>query len=473
MVSATNILTYRFPIIITSLLTSFIWGDNGFATAQAEYPNPFAPSAGIGTSIQPAGPSSFQNPVALGAGNLTPGSEAAYPNPFAPVAPPNPTDSTSQGTTGCPPSVDNNIAVCPTSHNNVYFTSDGTFFKIQCSHHRKATAIQITTAQSFQECIDKCGQETVCNGINYIPTNSRCTLLSTGASADSEAVTDEHNAYKVDPPTQHAKDENLVVCSTSCPSANGLSYSSIFGETFRITCGKRHGTEYLKIDKQGTLKDCMDSCASYIPCHSVDYHERSRTCYYSNHHGEPTIVTPGFSSAYSLGCSSSCCSNNTSGCRGCSGCNTCSPCVPPKPLGPPMPDLSCGNQGLQYAIYRNTKADGSTNIFTGADYPTFFAEKFKTDPLEFSGKTSSMGFSSSTSIYGNSHFQLPLRRQHLPPLGRPSSLFGIYTSKCKHYTAVRFSWSDTSHVYCNVRGREVLPYEGTMGKRRWTRRIFI
>jgi hypothetical protein len=146
----------------------------------------------------------------------------------------------------------------------------------------------------------------------------------------------------------------------------------------------------------------MDSCASYIPCHSVDYHGRSRTCYYSNHHGEPTIVTPGFSSAYSLGCTSSCCGNAASSSRGCSGCNSCSPpCVPPKPLGPPMPDLSCGNQGLQYAIYSNTKSDGSTNLFTGAGYPTFNTEKFKTDPLQYSGTTPSMGFGSSTPIYGN------------------------------------------------------------------------
>ncbi|KAG9233630.1 GLEYA domain-containing protein, partial [Amylocarpus encephaloides] len=295
-----------------------------------------------------------------------------------------------------------NVAVCPTSDNNVYFTTDGTFFKIQCAHHHGTTTIQVTTAKSFQECIDKCSQETACNSVNYVPASSLCSLLSsTGAATVSEASPAQNYAYKVDPPTRPAKDENLVVCSTSCPSANGQSYSSVFGETFRINCGKRHGTEYLKIDRQATLKDCMDSCASYIPCHSVDYQDRTRTCYYSNHHGEPTIITPGFSSAYSLGCTSSCCGNTNSSCRGCSGCNTCSPCIPPKPLGPPMPDLSCGNQGVQYAIYGNTKADGSTNLFTGSGYPTFDPQKFKTDPLQYSGTTLSMGFGSSTPIYGN------------------------------------------------------------------------
>lgn len=107
----------------------------------------------------------------------------------------------------------------------------------------------------------------------------------------------------------------------------------------------------------------MDSCASHIPCHSVDYHDLSQTCYYSNHQGEPTIVTPGFSSAYSLGCTSSCCRTVESSSQGCNGRTSCSPpCIPPKSLGPLKPDLSCGNQGLQYAIYSNTRPEVSNNL---------------------------------------------------------------------------------------------------------------
>lgn len=65
-----------------------------------------------------------------------------------------------------------------------------------------------------------------------------------------------------------------------------------------------------------------------------------------------------------------------------------------------MPDLSCGNQGLQYAIYGNNP-DGSINTFTAAGYPTFVAEIFKTAPLQYSGTTTSIGLSASSPIYGN------------------------------------------------------------------------
>lgn len=211
-------ITHSFKSCFLLLLTSFIWVNTGSANAQSAYPNPFAPSAGIGTtSIPQAGPSN-------------------YPNPFAPVAPPVadvPADSAGSaaggttnypnpfgtGTTDCPPLANTNVAVCPTRDNNVYFTTDGTFFKIQCAHRRGTTTIQITTAQSFQQCIDKCGQESTCNSVNYVPASSQCSLLSsTGAATVSEASANQHYAYKVDPPTQLSRDENLVVCSTSCPS---------------------------------------------------------------------------------------------------------------------------------------------------------------------------------------------------------------------------------------------------------------
>ncbi|OBT66381.1 hypothetical protein VE03_04886 [Pseudogymnoascus sp. 23342-1-I1] len=409
------------------VLTSFIWVDGGFA--QSEYPNPFAPAPSVPPAAAqseypnpfapvPAAPpgaaqSEYPNPFAPApatppaasapaAGPAT-GEMPAYPNPFAPIAPIAPIAPVAPVNPGCPTLAETNVAVCPTSNNGVYHTQDGTFFKIQCGYHHGTTAIQITTAPSLQKCIDKCSQENTCNSVNYVPTSLSCTLLSsTGAATVSEASAGQDYAYKIDPPTQPASDEMLVACSTTCPSANGQSYSSRFGETFRMSCGKRHGTAYLKTDKQATLKDCIDDCASYIPCHSVDYHDRSRTCYYSNHHGEPTIPTPGFSSAYSLGCTSSCCQNVSSRSQSCNTNTSCSaPCIPPKPLGPPQPDLSCGNQGLQYGIYSNTRPDGSNNLALGAGYPTFDPARFKTERLQYSGTTPSIGFGSSTPIYGN------------------------------------------------------------------------
>lgn len=200
----------------------------------------------------------------------------------------------------------------------------------------------------------------------------------------------------VQPPAQQVRKHLTVDCTARANNhlGNGQSYASAFGETFRLNCGKRHGTTNLKSDKQKSLQDCMDSCASFIPCHSVDYHQMSQTCYYSNHHGEPIVATPGFSSAYSLGCTGAC-SGNTSCC--CS----CSTGTPPKPPGPPTADLSCGNQGFQYAIYPNKKADGTLNFNDSPFYGSFEAEVFKTAALQYSGKTTSVGISDCSIIYGN------------------------------------------------------------------------
>jgi hypothetical protein len=180
------------------VLTSFIWVNSG--SAQSTYPNPFAPA-----------PPAASAPAAGSAAGGTGG----YPNPFAPVP------------SGCPVLTDTNVAVCPTSDNSVYYTPDGTFFKIQCAHHHGTATVQITTASSFQICIDKCSQENACNSVNYVPTSLGCTLLSsTGAATVSEASAGQNYAYKVNPPTQSAKDENLVACSTSCPSGKCVNGST-------------------------------------------------------------------------------------------------------------------------------------------------------------------------------------------------------------------------------------------------------
>ena len=79
-----------------------------------------------------------------------------------------------------------------------------------------------------------------------------------------------------------------------------------------MDCSKRHGTKYLYTDTQATFKDCLDACSKLVPCHSVDYQWRTRTCYYSNHQGEPTIEATGFHSAHSMGCAGAC---KQGGCR--------------------------------------------------------------------------------------------------------------------------------------------------------------
>jgi hypothetical protein len=105
-------------------------------------------------------------------------------------------------------------------------------------------------------------------------------------------------------------------------------------QSFQMNCGLRHGTKYLYVDSQPTLKgtpnycirslsmptnkipDCMDACGALLPCHSVDYERRTQTCYYSNHHGAPQIVASGFDSARTMGCAAACGECCTRGCGG-------------------------------------------------------------------------------------------------------------------------------------------------------------
>ena len=162
-----------------------------------------------------------------------------------------------------------------------------------------------------------------------------------------------------------------------------------------MDCGRRHGTKYLKTDKQATFKDCIDACGALVACHSVDYNQTSGACSYGNRFGQPTIKAAEFSSAYSLGCNAAC-----GRCGGSSG-TVPAPAPPTKPSD--KPDLSCENQGFQYAIYPNNKIDGTKNTFVPPDYPSFDPTIFKKAhteniniPIEVIGQTKQVGFSQST-----------------------------------------------------------------------------
>lgn len=82
-----------------------------------------------------------------------------------------------------------------------------------------------------------------------------------------------------------------------------------------MTCNKRHGTTYLKIDRQPSFEACMISCAAMPACHSAEYEPRTNKCYYSNNHNQPAIDAPAFVSAHSLGCAGAC-SSCKKGCEG-------------------------------------------------------------------------------------------------------------------------------------------------------------
>lgn len=73
-----------------------------------------------------------------------------------------------------------------------------------------------------------------------------------------------------------------------------------------MECGKRHGTIPFHQEHQDTYRDCIDACANVPKCSSVDYSNRTLTCYYGTHSGGPPVDAPGYYSAYSLGCAGAC-----------------------------------------------------------------------------------------------------------------------------------------------------------------------
>lgn len=73
-----------------------------------------------------------------------------------------------------------------------------------------------------------------------------------------------------------------------------------------MTCKKRHGTTYLKIDRRPSLEACMTACATVPACDSVDYEPRTKKCFFSNDNNAAAISADAFVSAHSLGCAGAC-----------------------------------------------------------------------------------------------------------------------------------------------------------------------
>jgi hypothetical protein len=73
-----------------------------------------------------------------------------------------------------------------------------------------------------------------------------------------------------------------------------------------MSCGMRHGTPYLNVEKVSTLEDCMDHCAASPSCSSVDFDQNKQVCYLSNNDSPPTLEASRFASAHSVGCSGAC-----------------------------------------------------------------------------------------------------------------------------------------------------------------------
>ncbi|KAH8700409.1 hypothetical protein BGW36DRAFT_357069 [Talaromyces proteolyticus] len=258
-------------------------------TGQPTGGQPVFPQPGTG---QPTGGQSlFPQP---GTGQPT-GGQPVFPQPGAgqPVTP-QPADP--QYTS---------LPTCPDGHDLIYPAPDGAFFKLQCNYHGWHGTLQQTTANSYHECIDTCSGTDGCLAINWDTPNGNGCYLMTSDQPGNVPCPNHDFAYAVAPPTIPQQVDLTPRCTVECPGADHRQYTRS-GVVFKMNCGKRHGAEYLDTQDKNSLKECMDACAELTPCHSVDYHARSKKCYLSNHQGEPTIDAPGFDSAYSIGCDGAC-----------------------------------------------------------------------------------------------------------------------------------------------------------------------
>lgn len=163
--------------------------------------------------------------------------------------------------------------------------------------------------------------------------------------------------------------------------------------------GKRHGSPVIASNITEDFATCIETCALQSHCRSVDYQEITKTCYQSAHHGEPTVITPGFSSAYVI------IEPNDRG--ECPqpvpppACPLPPTCPVPTPLTPPLtPDLSCGNQGFGFAVYPNTLPNGKPNAKTDKLYSSFIPTRFDDQVLEFTGVAKTIAITDAKSLYG-------------------------------------------------------------------------
>jgi hypothetical protein len=243
----------------------------------------------------------------------------------------------------------------------LYQTADGATFFIQCCTHGAATVIKSFIAKDFRECMNECSKTDDCNRYVYCLIVCALTPVLTKTKACSMLLTIEPPSriasassarMVVSPPPSVVLRTCTVMRSSSIlpplrvltlprsralPSVPSHTASSSLrlperyvahdssanhtpansSKAFRLDCGKRHGTQVIYRDRQNSFKDCVQACGKLSACHSADYDAKRKICYYSNHHGEPTVNAPGFASAYSMGCAGAC----SGGCGGCSGCH--------------------------------------------------------------------------------------------------------------------------------------------------------
>ncbi|KAI4149444.1 MAG: hypothetical protein LQ341_001314 [Variospora aurantia] len=249
---------------------------------------------------------------------------------------------------------------CTQDDGKAYVSGDGTYYKLQGFRQGKGVSpLAKDTASNFAECMEKCSQ-TVHIQFAARPANGgdpmgQCKLYSEEGESNDICGNDQHDyAYIIDPPTVDEKDFPNQLCTTVCPAADGMTFTTSYGETFRMDCGKRHGTTVLAWEFADSLEQCMENCGAMVPCHSVDYQARTRK---KSRVKKEAAAEP-----------------------------------------PSAPDLTCSNQGFEYAVFASKNADG-TVMTMDASYSAYRPETFKTAKPEVVGKTTRIGINDPTKIY--------------------------------------------------------------------------
>ncbi|KAF3394179.1 hypothetical protein F1880_004641 [Penicillium rolfsii] len=255
----------------------------------------------------------------------------------------------------------------PADYGKLIQASDGGYFRLQCCTHQPSGVAGVGSQDnvaSYKDCLDLCLSDAnpECDRVLFAHTLAVLLASSAHSSCAPSVTYDIHKScgfykkggfstvpcgntehdwlYYIDPPTQPAANDQIVSCSTECPTAHGQKYVSDFGEVrflqqerkiigaygddsqlFHMECGKRHGTVPFRQEYQATYRDCIDACANVPKCSSVDYSNRTLTCYYGTHSGAPAVEAPGYFSAYSLGCAGAC-EKGDDGCE-CGGSKKC------------------------------------------------------------------------------------------------------------------------------------------------------
>ncbi|KAJ5382456.1 hypothetical protein N7517_000367 [Penicillium concentricum] len=207
------------------------------------------------------------------------------------------------------------VPQCPQNDGDIIETSDGGYYTFQCCMHESKGSSLIKNVQTtgYDDCINQCTLTDSCKAFRYVFGDNGdekagdCKLYGSGTFSDGKCGNTLHDwAYLTDPPVIEIPESVRAACSTECPDADGQIYTAKNKQVFHLDCQKRHGTAWFHKLDSNSLKECTDSCASFIGCQSVDYHKRTKKCYLGKRTSKPTLDASGWATAYSIGCSGAC-----------------------------------------------------------------------------------------------------------------------------------------------------------------------